>query len=544
MAKRLWQALGLTAIALICLELTAPDAVSQFVTWTLTDGTHTVKNVNKLTIIGGTVGGTPGAATITVVGGGTGCTVSGGPGVVQADVSNNCVVDGSVLATGGALQLGASGTAGSLIMGNATSGLATLHPPTGALASADYTLPAAGTRVLVARDTTDTLTNKSIDCNSNTCTNFPSGGSTLTANSTATSGFSANQLLYSDGSKLQAATVGSGLSFSGGNLSATGGGAVTGVGVDGGTSAAAVTSTGTTANGTRLEKIGSLSAAITRTLPAISAVSADTAICYDDAGQNITASHTLTITANAADAISGGSTGGSVGPYTASGMAVCLRVSATHNWTVEVSTTIVASSAPSNQFANGIGASGLTYAQPAFSNLSGSIAASQLPNPSSSTLGGVQSKAAVTHQWLNTISTSGVPGSTQPACADISDATALCSTTPGSNVATAAAAALSAAGGLTSTIASGTSAMGTSAIGSGACATVVTTTATNTATTDVVLAGFNGDPTGVTGYAPTVNGMLSIISYPSSGNVNFKVCNNTSASITPGAITLNWRILR
>lgn len=114
----------------------------------------------------------------------------------------------------------------------------------------------------------------------------------------------------------------------------------------------------------------------------------------------------------------------------------------------------------------------------------------------------------------------------------------------GTGVATAAGTTLSAAGGLTSTIASGTSAMGTGAITSATCATVVTTTATNTATTDVVLASFNGDPTAVTGYVPLTAGMLTIIAYPTSGNVNFKVCNNTAGSITPGAITLNWRVLR
>jgi hypothetical protein len=133
---------------------------------------------------------------------------------------------------------------------------------------------------------------------------------------------------------------------------------------------------------------------------------------------------------------------------------------------------------------------------------------------------------------------------TNVACADLTNGTALCSTTPGTGVATAAAANLSAAGGLTSTIASGTSAMGTGAITSATCATVVTTTATNTATTDVVTASFNGDPTAVTGYIPATAGMLTIIAYPTSGNVNFKVCNNTSASITPGAITLNWRVVR
>lgn len=94
------------------------------------------------------------------------------------------------------------------------------------------------------------------------------------------------------------------------------------------------------------------------------------------------------------------------------------------------------------------------------------------------------------------------------------------------------------------TVASGTSALGTGAISSATCATVVTTTATGTATTDTITAGFNSDPTGVTGYTPVTSGALTIFTYPSANNVNFKVCNLTSSSITPGAITLNWRVVR
>lgn len=112
----------------------------------------------------------------------------------------------------------------------------------------------------------------------------------------------------------------------------------------------------------------------------------------------------------------------------------------------------------------------------------------------------------------------------------------------GTNVATALGTAAGSANGFPRIIATGTSAMGTSAIASGACATVVTTAATGTATTDVIDATFNADPTATTGYiAPN---MLSIISYPTSNNVNFKVCNNTAASITPGAVTLNWAVRR
>jgi hypothetical protein len=46
-----------------------------------------------------------------------------------------------------------------------------------------------------------------------------------------------------------------------------------------------------------------------------------------------------------------------------------------------------------------------------------------LANPSATTLGGIESAAAITHEWINAISTSGVPSQTRPACADLSDAT-------------------------------------------------------------------------------------------------------------------------
>lgn len=94
------------------------------------------------------------------------------------------------------------------------------------------------------------------------------------------------------------------------------------------------------------------------------------------------------------------------------------------------------------------------------------------------------------------------------------------------------------------TVASGTSALGTSAISSGACATAVTTAATGTVSTDVVWWGFNTDVTAITGYAPVTTGMLTIFANPIADNVVFRVCNSTSSSISPGAVTLNWRIIR
>lgn len=94
------------------------------------------------------------------------------------------------------------------------------------------------------------------------------------------------------------------------------------------------------------------------------------------------------------------------------------------------------------------------------------------------------------------------------------------------------------------TVASGAKALATGAISSAACTSAQTDTATGTATTDAIAASFNADPTGVTGYVPLTAGMLTIIAYPTADTVNFKVCNNTASSITPGAVTINWRVVR
>jgi hypothetical protein len=99
-------------------------------------------------------------------------------------------------------------------------------------------------------------------------------------------------------------------------------------------------------------------------------------------------------------------------------------------------------------------------------------------------------------------------------------------------------------GGTTNTIANGTATLGTTAISSATCATVVTVTATGVASTDSITWSPNASIKAVTGYAPSTSGGLSIAAYPTSGNVNFDVCNWSSGSITPGAVTLNWRVVR
>ena len=117
--------------------------------------------------------------------------------------------------------------------------------------------------------------------------------------------------------------------------------------------------------------------------------------------------------------------------------------------------------------------------------------------------------------------------------------------TTGTGVITALGVNTGSAGAVGVLIATGTAAMNTAAVASGACETVVTVSASGVATTDVIEVGFNGDPTAVTGYGASATGaVLTIYPYPTSGNVNFKVCNSTANSITPGALTLNWKVYR
>lgn len=52
------------------------------------------------------------------------------------------------------------------------------------------------------------------------------------------------------------------------------------------------------------------------------------------------------------------------------------------------------------------------------------LVGTDLPNPSTTTKGGVQAVAAAAHQWVNSISAAGVPGVSQPSAADLSDTVA------------------------------------------------------------------------------------------------------------------------
>jgi hypothetical protein len=101
-------------------------------------------------------------------------------------------------------------------------------------------------------------------------------------------------------------------------------------------------------------------------------------------------------------------------------------------------------------------------------------------------------------------------------------------------------------GTTTQTIASGTVAAtnGSTAISSGTCQTTVTQAASGVLSTDNIQLDFNSSPLGITGFIPATSGILTIIKWPTANNVNVAVCNYTASSITPGAVTLNFRVVR
>lgn len=92
-------------------------------------------------------------------------------------------------------------------------------------------------------------------------------------------------------------------------------------------------------------------------------------------------------------------------------------------------------------------------------------------------------------------------------------------------------------GTISETIALGTSAMPTGLLTTNTCATAVTTSATGTAATDTIIWSYNAAP-------GSPDGLLTITAYPTTNNVNFLQCNTTSASQTPVAATLNWKVVR
>ncbi len=93
------------------------------------------------------------------------------------------------------------------------------------------------------------------------------------------------------------------------------------------------------------------------------------------------------------------------------------------------------------------------------------------------------------------------------------------------------------AGGNVVKIISGTSTLTAATVTTNTCQTVITTTATGAATTDAIEWAYASAP-------GTGDGLMTLSVFPTSGSVNFKRCNSSSASQTGTALVVNWRIER
>lgn len=94
---------------------------------------------------------------------------------------------------------------------------------------------------------------------------------------------------------------------------------------------------------------------------------------------------------------------------------------------------------------------------------------------------------------------------------------------------------------LTLTSAGTTATLATGLLTTGTCAAAVTVAVTGTGAGSVVNWDYATDPSGVVGYGSS--GGLTVTAYGTAGNANFRVCNPTAGSITPGAMNLNFRVI-
>lgn len=90
-------------------------------------------------------------------------------------------------------------------------------------------------------------------------------------------------------------------------------------------------------------------------------------------------------------------------------------------------------------------------------------------------------------------------------------------------------------------IADTTITVGTTAIAANTCTSASTATMTGVATTSTFVFTPNADVSSTVGWSPGTGGQLYFSPWPTANTLNYKVCNPTSASITPGAST-TWNV--
>lgn len=77
----------------------------------------------------------------------------------------------------------------------------------------------------------------------------------------------------------------------------------------------------------------------------------------------------------------------------------------------------------------------------------------------------------------------------------------------------------------------------TTAIAANSCTTPATVSMPGLKTTSALMTAFASNPNSVTGWG--LGGGLVLTAWPTANTLNWSVCNQTGASITPGAMTLN-----
>jgi hypothetical protein len=136
---------------------------------------------------------------------------------------------------------------------------------------------------------------------------------------------------------------------------------------------------------------------------------------------------------------------------------------------------------------------------------------------------------------LPATATAGVLHSAAPASADGVNESTL-STAP-VNLATEVTGVLPAANGGSVPVVNIQIPMPTGAIAANSCTSPATATMTGLTATSTFSTAFASNPNAITGWGAT--GGLTFTAWPTANTINWSVCNQTNASITPGAITLN-----